>query len=68
MKVSKVRKSRRDKMETKATIKEVLEKVWDATFDKEVGMRWKLLQIAEEYGVKLDRRLKKYGERRADRR
>ena len=49
-------------------IKEVLEKVWDATFDKEVGMRWKLLQIAEKYGVKLDRRLKKYGERRADRR
>lgn len=32
-------------------------------FDKEVGMRWKLLQIAEEYGVVLDRRLKKYGER-----
>ena len=45
-------------------VKEVLEKVWDATFDKEVGMRWKLLQIAEEYGVKLDRRLKKYGERK----
>lgn len=53
-------------METKAIVKEVLEKVWDATFDKEVGMRWKLLQIAEEYGVKLDRRLKKYGERRAN--
>lgn len=47
-------------------VKEVLEKVWDATFDKEVGMRWKLLQIAEEYGVKLDRRLKKYGERRTN--
>ena len=47
-------------METKTIIKEVLEKVWDATFDKEVGMRWKLLQIAEEYGVTLDRRLKKY--------
>lgn len=44
-------------METKAVVKEVLEKVWDTTFDKEVGMRWKL-----------DRRLKKYGERRADRR
>lgn len=53
-------------METKAVVKEVLEKVWDATFDKEVGMRWKLLQIAEEYGVKLDRRLKKYGGRRAN--
>jgi hypothetical protein len=50
-------------METKAVVKEVLEKVWDTTFDKEVGMRWKLLQIAEEYGVKLYRRLKKYGER-----
>ena len=36
-------------METKAVVKEVLEKVWDTTFDKEVGMRWKLLQIAEEY-------------------
>lgn len=53
-------------METKAIVKKVLEKVWDATFDKEVGMRWKLLQIAEEYGVTLDRRLKKYGERRAN--
>ena len=53
-------------MMDKTVIKEVLEKVWDATFDKEVGMRWKHLQIAEEYGVKLDRRLKKYGERRAN--
>ena len=51
---------------TKAVVKEVLEKVWDTTFDKEVGMRWKLLQIAEEYGVTLDRRLKKYGERRTN--
>ena len=52
-------------METKAIVKEVLEKVWDATFDKEVGMRWKLLQIAEEYGVVLDRRLKKYNAKNA---
>ena len=53
-------------LETKAVVKEVLEKVWDTTFDKEVGMRWKLLQIAEEYGVTLDRRLKKYGDRRTN--
>ena len=53
-------------METKAVVKEVLEKVWDATFDKEVGLRLFLQQIAEGEGFKLDRRLKKYGERRAN--
>lgn len=53
-------------METKAVVKEVLEKVWDNTYEKEVGIRWILLMIAEEYGVKLDRRLKKYGERRTN--
>ena len=50
-----------EELTAKATIKEVLEKVWDNTYEKEVGIRWILLQIAEEYGVKLDRRLKKYG-------
>ena len=58
-------KEKKRRMETKAIVKEVLEKVWDATFDKEVGMRWKLLQIAEEYGVVLDRRLKKYNAKNA---
>jgi hypothetical protein len=55
-----------EKVYTKKDIKVMLERIWDVTFDKEVGMRWKLLQIAEEYGVKLDRRLKKYGERRTN--
>ena len=47
---------------TKTLVKEVLEEVWDATFAKEVGTRWVLMQIAKKYGVKLDRELKKYGE------
>ena len=46
----------------KAIAKEVLEKVWDNTYEKEVGIRWILLKTAREYGVVLDRRLKKYGE------
>lgn len=53
-----------EKVYTKKDIKVMLERIWDTTFDKEVGMRWKLLQIAEEYGVTLDRRLKKYGKRK----
>jgi hypothetical protein len=50
-----------EKKYTDKDIKKMLERIWDATYEKEVGLRWKLLQIAEEYGVKLDRRLKKYG-------
>lgn len=52
-----------EKVYSRKDLKKILERIWDNTFDKEVGMRWNLLQIAEEYGVKLDRRLKKYGER-----
>jgi hypothetical protein len=44
-------------------VKRVLEKVWDSTYAKEVGTRWILLQIAKDEGVKLDRELKKYGEK-----
>ena len=44
-------------------VKRVLEKVYDHTTSKEVGMKWILMKIAEEEGVKLDRELKKYGER-----
>lgn len=49
-------------------LKKILENIWDNTFEKEVGLRLFLQQIAEGEGFKLDRRLKKYGERRTDRR
>lgn len=45
-------------------LKKILENIWDNTFEKEVGMRLFLQQIAEGEGFKLDRRLKKYGERK----
>lgn len=47
--------------ETKKAIKEFAEAIWDATFSKEVGTRWVILQEAKKRGVKLDRELKKYG-------
>lgn len=43
-------------------LKKILENIWDNTFEKEVGLRLFLQQIAEAEGFKLDRRLKKYGE------
>lgn len=49
--------------QSQGEVKRVLEKVWDSTFAKEVGTRWILLQIAKEEGVKLDRELKRYGEK-----
>lgn len=45
-------------------LKKILENIWDNTFEKEVGLRLFLQQIAEGEGFKLDRRLKKYGERK----
>lgn len=42
-------------------LKKILENIWDNTFEKEVGLRLFLQQIAEGEGFKLDRRLKKYG-------
>ena len=47
--------------ETKKEIKAFAEAIWDATFSKEVGTRWVILQEAKKRGVKLDRELKKYG-------
>jgi hypothetical protein len=45
----------------KALAKEILEKVYDHTMDKEVGMRYILHKIAKEYGVELNRRFKRCG-------
>ena len=55
-----------EKVYSRKDLKRMLEKIWDNTFDREVGMRLFLQQIAEGEGFKLDRRLKKYGERRAN--
>ena len=57
-----------EKVYSRKDLKKFLEKIWDNTFDREVGMQLFLAQMAEGEGFKLDRRLKKYGERRADRR
>ena len=51
----------------KKAVKRVLEKVYDHTTSKEVGMKWILLKIAKEEGVTLDRELKKYGKDRDSR-
>jgi hypothetical protein len=45
----------------KALAKEILDKVYEHTMEKEVGMRYILHQLAKEYGVKLKKELKKYG-------
>jgi hypothetical protein len=45
----------------KALAKEILDKVYDSTMEKEVGMHWVLHQLAKEYGVKLKKELKRYG-------
>ena len=43
-------------------IKAFAEAIWDnATNEDEVGARWVILQEASKRGVKLDRKLKKYG-------
>lgn len=48
--------------ETKKELKEFAEAIWDnATNTDEVGTRWVILQEAKKRGVKLDRKLKKYG-------
>lgn len=48
-----------DKEYTKQDIKKMLERIWDATYEKEVGLRVILLQEAEREGITLNRKLKK---------
>ena len=50
-----------EKVYSRKDLKKFLEKIWDNTFDREVGMQLFLAQMAEGEGFKLDRRLKKYG-------
>lgn len=53
-----------EKVYSRKDLKKFLERIWDNTFEKEVGLRLFLAQMAECEGFKLDRRLKKYGERK----
>ena len=45
--------------ETKTEIKKVLDRVYEFTADKEVGMRYLLHKIAKEYGITLKKEFKK---------